>query len=106
VTIWLPADGGAAGGSPELSMPTVYSIPGTLLSLPLTQDATGQDPWLAACAASVGTLTLDPASYLWLLPPPFGCASTSGAAGDLAPDHAELVFARVYVDVERAWVIY
>lgn len=106
VTIWLPADGGAAGGSPELSMPTVYSIPGTLLQLPLTQDATGQNPWLAACAASVGTLPVGQASYLRLLPPPFGCASTSAAAGDLPPDRAEPVFARVYVDVERAWVIY
>ena len=108
VLIWLPAATDAAGGAPQVSMPTVYSIPGTLLQLPDTQSATDGNPWLAVCTTSVGTLPVGEASYLMLLPPPFGCAdaSVSGAASDLSPDGAEPVLARVYVDVERAWVIY
>jgi hypothetical protein len=108
VMVWLPSASDPAGGASQVSMPTVYSIPGTLLQLPLTQDTTDGDPWLAVCATSVGTLPVGEASYLALLPPPFGCAdgSVSGAAGDLSPDGTEPVLARVYVDVERAWVIY
>lgn len=107
VMVWLPGSTGTDGA--QVTMPTVYSLPGTLLTLPTMEDATDLDTRLAICATSVGTLPVGEASYLELLPPPFGCADASAysaAAGDLAPDGTEPVLARVYVDVERAWVIY
>jgi outer membrane biosynthesis protein TonB len=104
--IWLPS---GASDDTQVTMPTVYSLPGTLLTLPTMEDATDLDARLQICVTSVGALPVGEASYLELLPPPFGCADAraySAATGSLAPDGAEPVLARVYVDVERAWVIY
>lgn len=112
VMIWLPGTPEAGNDSlsddPGVSMPTVYSLPGTLL-LPSSSETTPADPWLAVCTTSVGALPVGFASILSLLPPPFGCANASvesAATGELPADGPEPVLARVYVNVERAWVIY
>lgn len=111
--MWLPTlndDASSdAGESTMVSMPTVYSLPGTLLLLPTVEDATRGSRSLAVCATTVGALPVGEASYLELLPPPFGCAEaglSSATMGQLPAYRAEPVLARVHVDVERGWVLY
>jgi hypothetical protein len=113
VLAWLPAAPASAGGGDlgaTLSMPTVYSLPGTLLQLPSTQAALERNPWLAVCATGIGALPVGETSYLAAMPPPFGCADASvGGAGAGQPPPVSVVepiVARVYVDAGRAWVIY
>lgn len=113
VMIWLPGTPEAGNDSlsdnPGVSMPTVYALPGTLLQLPGTPAAPAENPWLAVCTTSIGALPVGFASILNLLPPPFGCANSSvasAATGQLPANGPEPVLARVYVNVERAWVLY